>query len=221
MNALTSPAAAGEITPSEVDYILIDGSSSMKTKWWEFMAAVDTFVGAVKANNINSRVICSVFTTVNACETQRDTPAADWQPLDKEPLTSHWTMTNLYDGINGMARHMRDLDPSKGSILIVTDGEENASEYTDATQARAILDWLKAKGFQVTFVGCDFNNSEQARLLGMDPESAVGVATARLTDAASALAAKRNMYSKYGYDMHFSDEEKQTFGGYLGAPKKD
>ena len=100
----------------------------------------------------------------------------------------------------------------------MTDGEENASQFTDLIRAKAILNWMRAKGWQVTFIGANFNNSQQASLLGGHPASAIGVSTQRLADATGALAAKRARYGLYGEPMHFSDDEKQEFGGFLGGP---
>jgi hypothetical protein len=39
-----------------------------------------------------------------------------------------------------------------------------------------------------------------------------------LASAAANLAKKRARYGLYGEDMHWTDEEKQQFGGYLNPP---
>jgi hypothetical protein len=117
-----------------------------------------------------------------------------------------------------MATRLRDLDPPRASIVIVTDGDENSSRYTDLTQAKALLDWMRAKGWQITFIGAGFNNSRQARALGANEHTAIGVEKMRLTDATGALAKKRARYGLYGESMHYTDEEKQQFGGYLNGP---
>jgi hypothetical protein len=195
MNNLVNPPP-GNLQPAQLDYIVVDGSSSMVDKWWDFMGALDSFVIALKAQHIGSRVIVSVFSTC---------PGG---------------MTPLFDAINNAGRHLRDLDPEKASVVFVTDGDNNASQFTDVTQARAILDWMKAKGWQVTFLGCDFNNLTQAQALGITDASAIGVAKALLSDAAKNLAEKRARYGRDGSDMHFTDAEKQQFGGYLNAPPK-
>jgi Mg-chelatase subunit ChlD len=123
-------------------------------------------------------------------------------------------MTPLYDAINMMARELRTTLPLKCSVIIITDGDENASK-TDAPQARALLDWMRSMGWQVTFLGCDFENSRQAKLLGASEANAVGVSVRRLVDATSMLAEKRARYSQYGTDMNLSDDEKQELGGLL------
>jgi hypothetical protein len=104
--------------------------------------------------------------------------------------------------------------PLKASLIIITDGDENASKTT-GEQAKALLDWCRAMGWQVTFLGCDFENSAQAKLLGANDSNAIGVSAKRLTDATSLLAEKRARYSQYGTDMDMTKDEKTELGGLL------
>lgn len=202
----------------EVDFIVVDGSGSMVDKWWDFMASLDIFVDALR-RRVNSHTIVSVFDDKDVSMIQRDCPIAEWKCLKEEPLTSSWGYTPLYDAINAMGRHMKELDPPKASIVIVTDGNENRSLYTTHAQARAILDWCRAKGWQVTFLGCDFNNSKQAKLLGVGEANAIGVQKKLLSEAAALLAAKRIRHSVADEDINFSEDERQQFGGLLPKPE--
>lgn len=205
----------GQITEqNDLDYILIDGSGSMQDKWWEFLAAGDTYMAAAKANGVKSHLIVHVFDTSDMEMIQRDCSLTDAVSFSKDPLGSHFQGTPLYDAINLMGRRIKDRDPAKCSILIITDGEDFDSK-TSLTQAKAILDWLRAKGYQVTFIGCDFNNSRQAKALGADDTNSIGVQKKLLSDAAKSLATKRAAYHRDGDDISFSDKEKQQFGGYL------
>lgn len=198
----------------ELDYFLVDGSASMTNQWWPLMAATDAFCDVLRARAVKSHLICSVFSGSNTQMIQRDLPLADAKPFSVDPLTSTWGMTPLRDAINHMGRHLRDLNPSRCSICIVTDGDDTSSQ-TSVAQAKSILDWCRAHGWQITFIGCDFDNERLARQLGASPENTVGVAAPLLTDAMKALADKRVRHSQTGEDMHFSNSERKTFGGYL------
>jgi len=201
------------------DYILLDGSSSMQSGWWDSLDAIEAYVRGVRDAHIDSHIILQTFDSQAPDCVQRDIPITQWKSLREEPVGAHWGMTPLYDAINTMCRRLRDLDPPRCSIVIVTDGDENASQYTDLVQAKALLDWCRAKGWQVTFIGAQFDNARQAALLGSSAESAIGVSQKRLTDAAKSLAAKRARYGRTGDDMHFSEDERQQFGGFLGHSK--
>jgi hypothetical protein len=204
-----------------LDYLVIDGSGSMVDKWWDFMASADAFVQLLKDANLNSHLIATVFDDKSIGYIQRDEALSDWTSFIDRPLDLGRGYTPLYDAINAAGQHLRDLDPARASIIFVTDGDENCSECTDVVQAAAIIKWMRAKGWQVTFIGCDYNNMKQAAQLGVNEHNTIGVAKARLLDAAKALGEKRIRHAKFGTDMHFSDDEKQQFGGYLNGPSED
>lgn len=204
----------------QMDYILVDGSGSMQDKWWDTLDAIEAYIQGVKSANIKSHCFLHTFDDVALDLIQRDVPIEGWVPLRTQPIGAYWGGTPLYDAIQLMATRLRDLDPPRASIVIVTDGQENASKFTTLPQAKALLDWMRAKGWQITFIGAEFNNSRQARELGANEFTSIGVQQRRLTDATTALAAKRARYGLYGEAMHYTEDEKQTFGGYLNAPGK-
>lgn len=206
-NALLAP---------QLDYILVDGSSSMSSKWWEFMAGLDAFMDKLQSMNANSHGIVQVFDTHDLNSIQRDSLIATWTPFYVDALGMHGGMTPLYDAINLAGRKLRDLDPLNASIIIVTDGEENASRHTDGNQARSILRWMRAKGWQVTFLGCDFDNEAQAALLGVTPRNSIGVRKQKMSEAGAALGDKRVRNIQTGEDIDFTDDERRKFGGFLG-----
>lgn len=200
----------------QLDYLLIDGSGSMLNKWHATIAALDTYTQSLRAANQNSHLIAATFYTSNQSHIQRDLPLA--QSPHFGDLQADWSGTPLFDAINTCTRHLRDLDPPRATLLICTDGRENASKYTTLDQAKALLNWCRAKGWQVIFMGCDFNNSIQARLLGANADTAIGVQKALLGDAAKLLAKKRIAYGNSGSPIHFSESEQQQFGGLLPPP---
>jgi hypothetical protein len=203
----------------QMDYILLDSSQSMQDKWWDTLDSIEAYVQGVRAENIKSHVILHSFDDIALELIHRDVPIEGWIPLRTAPIGAYWGSTPLYDAISLMASKLRDLDPPRASIVIVTDGAENASRFTTIEQAKGLLDWCRAKGWQVTFIGANFSNARQASLLGGDPNSAIGVERRHLTSATSALAKKRARYGLYGEAMHYTDDEKQQFGGYLNAPE--
>jgi len=213
MNALVTRNPS--LVAAQLDYILIDGSGSMKDKWWDSMAALDGFMGTLRANNVASHGIVNVFDSHDLSLVQRDGLIGDWQTFYANPLAAHWGGTPLYDAINLMGRELQALNPPRCSIVIITDGDENGSRHTTADQARAILDWCRAQGWQVTFLGADFNNSRQAKLLGANESNSLGVQAQKLLEAGKTLGEKRVRHSQAGTDISFTDEEKKDFGGYL------
>lgn len=207
-------------TDGQIDYILLDGSSSMSGQWFDVLDAIDAYVDGVKAAGAQTVVKVATFDSTDLNCIQRDDDIKAWVPFKTSPIGSYGGTTPLYDAIALMGRQLRDLNPPRASIVIATDGDENGSRYTDVVQAQAIIKWMEAKGWQVTFIGCDWNNGTLADKLGVNKSAAIGVSKARLTDAARELSKKRARYGASGAPMHWSDDEKQQFGGYLANPNK-
>jgi hypothetical protein len=205
----------GALVAPQLDYFLIDGSGSMQGKWWESLGTIDAFLDVLKTSNIASHGIISVFDSHDRALIQRDGLIGEWPTMAEQPLAAHWGATPLYDAINIMGRELAALRPAKCSIVIVTDGEENGSTHTTAAQARAILDWCRAQGWQVTFLGADFNNARQAALLGSTPSNSLGIQKMRMIEAGKTLGEKRVRHAHAGTDISFTDDEKADFGGYL------
>lgn len=205
----------GALVAPQLDYFLVDGSSSMYDKWYPMLNGMDLYMETLKSRNINSQGIVQVFTDRELSAIIRDSKIGEWPKFAIEPADCPGGLTPLYDAINIMCRNLRDLNPPNASITIWTDGDENKSRHTDATQARALLDWCRAMGWQVTFIGCDFNNTRQAALLGANKENMIAVRTIKLLEASETLANKRVRNALTGDDINFSDDEKENFGGYL------
>lgn len=200
----------------QIDFILLDGSGSMVDKWFDTLAAIQAYVDGVKSQNIRSHCILQVFDHNNLEYIARDCDIGDWKSLAADPIGSEFGYSPLYDAVNVMGRRLRDMDPPRCSIVIVTDGDANHDKFTDWTQAKSILDWCRAKGWQVTFIGAEFDNATQAARLGANGNTAIGVNKANLSNAIKALAAKRARYGLNGESMEYTDDEAQKFGGYLG-----
>lgn len=218
-DALTNTNSLPALTDDQqIDYILLDGSSSMQSKWWDMLAAIDAYVAPLKADGVNSFVTLSIFDSGELDQVVRHAPLADWVSVVESQIGAYWGMTPLYDAINVMSQKAREVKGSpdrKKRAVIVTDGEENDSKFTDLTTAKSLLDWMRAEGWQITFLGCDFNNAKQAALLGADEGSSIGVQQRLLRDAAASLAEKSKLHAKYGKDVHFSKDEQTQFGGSL------
>src|SRR5260370_885137 len=150
----------------QLDYILLDGSGSMQSKWWDTLAGLQNFLSVLRAQNIASHGIVHVFDSTDLELIQRDAVLADWDSILENPLKLHGGGTPLFDAVNLMVRRLAELDPPRCSIVIITDGKENGSTYTTAEQARNLLDWCRHKCWQVTFLGAGLSNSHQAKALG-------------------------------------------------------
>jgi hypothetical protein len=202
-----------KLVASTLDYILLDGSGSMADKWQETLSGLQSFRHSLETAGISSHCILHIFNSSNieylACDNKLNACPSFLS------LSPPYGGTPLYDAINIMGRRLAELNPPSASIIIVTDGLETSSKVTTDSQARAILDWLRAKGYSITFLGADFNNSKQAQLLGADASNSLGIQRTKLTEAGALLGSKRVDNALRGTSINFSSEEKTDFGGYL------
>ena len=77
---------------------------------------------------------------------------------------------------------------------------------------------MKAKGWQVTWIGADFDNEEQVKTLGVNPKNSIGVRKQKMAEAGAALGDKRVRNILTGEDIDFTDDERRKFGGFLTGP---
>lgn len=204
-----------KLSTEQLDFILLDGSASMQGKWWDMLGAIDAYIAGLKSSHVKSHTLLHVFDSHDLKLEGRNTHIDQWKTFAEEGLGSHFGDTPLYDAIVMMGATIRDLNPSKCAVTIVTDGDDTGNTFADLPQARSVLDWLRAQGFSVTFIGCDFDNDRQAKALGAGPHNSIGVRKELLTDAARKYAEKRTHNVRTGEEINFSADEKTKFGGYL------
>lgn len=83
--------------------------------------------------------------------------------------------TALWDGLGTLITrtvdHLGEDAPDKGttvSIMVLTDGYENASRVFTAGALRMLIDRLTQKGWEFRFIGADIDPLEVSRDLGID-----------------------------------------------------
>ena len=191
----------------------------MISRWQNACDAIDTYTKGVKNAGVETKVVLATFSGGYAggieYNVARDQAVELWSPLGPEPPRCPGGDTPLYDAINISVRAARDENPDECTLVFVTDGGETSSKHTDLTQAKALLDWCRSRGWQVIFIGADFNNNTLVKQLGGGANTAIGAPTKRLTDITSELAKKRAYHAKFGTPMNWSEEDKKKFGGFL------
>lgn len=139
------------------NYVLIDRSGSMESRWVEVIAAIGAYAGELKGK---TKLQVSVFD-------------AQIGSMDYVEVFSgkakHWTaakltdirprgMTPLRDAVGRLWTYIAEAKPKKAQILIITDGHENASAlYNEAAVQKIMADWKQA-GYDVVFIGTDFKD---------------------------------------------------------------
>jgi len=104
-------------------------------------------------------------------------------------------MTPLYDAIGRIVSLAEKDRPEKAVIVIMTDGEENSSTEMTKKSAKAALDRVRAKGWEVVFLGTEFSNFDDAEGVGQTASRNMAVSKDQLSDSMRRLSDKSKAYA--------------------------
>lgn len=200
------------------DFILLDRSGSMSSQWVEAVSAVNGYVKKLADDNVDTGVTLMAFDKNEAfpCfDVVRDRIIpTTWRDIDVNE-TPPRGMTPLNDAIGQIVslanKGINGAQYDKVAVIIMTDGLENASQEFDHASAKAMLDGCRNKGWQIIFLGANFDNAAQAASYGNVAAQTAMASSANLGAAMQATAAKRRSYAAVGAPMSYSDAEKAAF----------
>lgn len=192
------------------DFILLDRSGSMEGNMWrEALGAINGYVKKLADNNIDTGVTLACFDSNEPFVILRDRIIPNtWREVtnkDAEPRGG----TPLNDATGKLLDLAERGNYDKVAIIIMTDGQENSSTEYTVPQIKARLDRVRARNWQVIFLGANFDNASQAASYGNARGNTISAAAGNFSAATSNLAGKRAVYGAIGQNMNFSDEEKQ------------
>ena len=196
-------------------YILIDGSGSMAQRRIETLGAVNAYVEALGEDKATKKadVTVAVFDSQEPFKVVRDgVKVKDWVNLNENEVFARG-MTPLLDSIGILNQTITLAKPKKASIVIVTDGLENASREISKEGAKTILDGLRDKGYEVVFIGADFDAFGQSGGLGNSVGQTLNMNAGGYEGAFRSMAMKSAHYATTGTVRDFTDVERSVATG--------
>jgi uncharacterized protein with von Willebrand factor type A (vWA) domain len=189
------------------DFILLDRSESMESLWDEALGSVNAYVEKLAADNVDTGVTIAVFDSQSfdvireriIPKTMSKITSADASPRAGTPLS---------DAIGKIVALADKGGYDRVAIIVMTDGHENASRELSVADAKKMLDRCRAKGWQVIFLGADFDNASQAKSYGISTMATAEVAKGKLRESTVALATMRTGYAATGAAMEFTSRVK-------------
>lgn len=189
-------------------YILLDRSGSMQSLWEEAVGSINAYVNKLDSN---FRVILAVFDDQDY-QIVRDSKVSEWKIFEHTELAPRG-MTPLYDSCAKLVHRAMEDNPDKAMLLVMTDGEENSSQEYNNQQIKALLDRYEAKGYDLTFMGANFDNDRQASSLGRGTDKTLRAGRGRMHDSMVAMAANSMMYATTGVKTSYSVADKAFTSG--------
>jgi Mg-chelatase subunit ChlD len=195
------------------DFILLDRSGSMSSQWNEALGAVNGYAHKLAEDKVKTNITLAVFDKqgekADVSVIRDNVKPSKWKDISDVDATPRG-MTPLNDAVGKIVSMAESKKYDKAVIIIMTDGQENASvEYT-VQQAKDALERCRAKGWQVIFLGANFDNAIQAASYGNTLGS-----TAKAKDLKAALAVTASLRSDYGsrgVAMNYTTDMRNAMG---------
>jgi len=198
--ALAHPTQKSELSA----YILLDRTGSMQDQWAEALSSVNAYAKGLSEKDpydaqdkaINADVTLAAFDSqgsLNFDLIRRNQPSNQWKIVTDKDVTPRGS-TPLFDAIGRLVALAESDHPEKAILVIMTDGEENASREWRAADTKIALDRIKSKGWEVVFLGADFARFDDAQALGMASSKTMGVKREALESTMKDLAKKSRQY---------------------------
>jgi hypothetical protein len=188
------------------DYILLDCSTSMVSKWREALNAVNGYVYAL-GSRVNTKILLATFADNYTVLREEQSPMT-WKSLTEEVVTPEGS-TALDDAIGCIVAHAKKDNPEKAAIVL--DGEENASKELTTEQAKALLEQCRQRGWQVIHlhIGDAATATAISDAYGINPNQTLATGKENLAITLQKVAEKRQAYAKSGTGITFTDAEKK------------
>ncbi len=198
---ITLPVEPGPAT-GVASYILLDRTGSMSDIWDEALSSVNTYAAGLAEDDggeaIDTSVTLAVFDYQDGFQFDvlRDgIGAGDWTNVTGEEASPRG-MTPLFDAIGRMVSVAETDNPEKAIIVVMTDGAENSSREFTKDTARAALDRIEAKGWEVVFLGAEFAKFDDAEAAGVSASRSMAVDKDAFGATMNSLAQKSKAYGR-------------------------
>jgi hypothetical protein len=193
-------------------YMLLDRTGSMSSIWAETLSSINAYVARLANDKVDAKITLAIFDSNDGTQFDVIRKAVDvkeWNPVTDRDATPRG-YTPLYDAI-GRLMGLAGADPSdKASVIIVTDGQENASREVTREGAKALLDRARVKGWDIVFLGANFDAFEQAASLGTVAAQTLNIVPGAMqATMAGPMAARASSYAKGAKPGSFSEGDRK------------
>jgi hypothetical protein len=195
-------------------YILLDRSGSMQSLWTEALSSVNAYARELAAATAqsapDSHVTLAVFDSQENLRfdvLRRSVPSLHWEPVTTREANPRG-MTPLLDALVQLVSVAETDAPDKAVLVVMTDGHENASRETTREAAKAALERVKAKGWEVVFLGANFDNFTDAGSVGVASMKQMAMAPGTMSASMARMAMKSRRYFDLGEAVEFDREDR-------------
>ena len=198
-------------------YILLDRTGSMGPIWTEALGSVNAYVAQLAKDEDpgdETRITIASFDYQESLQfdiLRRDVTAASFRPITDSDANPRG-MTPLFDAIARIAALAETDAPEKAVLIVMTDGEENSSREVSKQGAAAALERIRKKGWQIVFLGANFDAFGEAGKVGVAMSQTINAAPASMRASMTTLAKKSRAYERMDETVVFNDSDRAEAG---------
>lgn len=183
-------------------YMLLDASGSMSDNWAETLGAINKFVASEQKTAITGLTLIAhdYGSSMNYRVLRDDVKLHAWKPVTTNEV-SPGGYTPLYDAMGKLLTTVIDVNPEQGIVVVITDGQENSSREWNAASVSKLMDILKNKKVEFTFIGADFNAFGQAGSVGVSSAYTLNMTKGNYAETFRSLRSKTEVYATSAPDM--------------------
>lgn len=184
-------------------HIILDRSGSMSSCHSDTLGGVNAYLATLKAEE---KVWLTLFDGISI-----DTIWNGVDPTEEELTAEEFVPrgnTPLYDAIG---KSIDKITGTKVALVIVTDGQENASREFSAEIVKKLLEERQAKGWLVVYLGANQDAFVEGGRIGTVSANTMGFDTANTASVFTSAARATRAYGVRGMssDAAFTDEERE------------
>lgn len=186
----------------------------MQSLWTEALSSVNAYAkeldNKTDGDAVDAKVTFAVFDAQAGLKfdvLRKGVPALHWEDVT-DTETSPRGMTPLLDAIGQIVSLAETDNPDQAIIVVMTDGLENASTEVTREGAKAALDRAKKKGWEVVFLGANFDNIDDATSVGVGQASQLSMASGHLNQSMRMAAKKSRGYFARRSKMEFDEADR-------------
>jgi hypothetical protein len=197
-------------------YILLDRSGSMQSLWVEALSSVNAYAKELAnkkdGDAVDSHVTLAVFDGQEGLQfdvLRRKQPALHWEKVTDQEAAPRG-MTPLLDALGRFIALAETDNPDKAVIVVMTDGQENASREVTRDGAKAALERVKSKGWDVVVLGANFDNISDAASVGVGGAQQIAMAPGTMNASMMRMAKKSRAYFARGEQHVFEEADREV-----------
>lgn len=213
-------------------FVLLDRSGSMSGPRWESaIGGINTYIHQLRKENVKANITVAAFDSFNdngnifnnasfgqrsnsglAFEVLRDNLDLEvYKDIDSKETCPRGG-TPLYDATGVLLNLADKANGEKTVILIMTDGDENQSKTYNLTSIKDRIATCTNRGWEVVFLGAEFNADNMTQSLGLSMEKTMSTTTRGFAPAMTAYATSSASYALTNAPINTTEMKKNIPG---------